>query len=70
MIVAAPSPRPPSILRQIPTVPDNFNLYGVPLRMAMDGVYEIVAVDLFCGAGGTSTGLVRAVERLEKRYGR
>lgn len=41
----------------------------IPFRMAEDGVYEIVAADLFCGAGGTSTGLVEAVEELEGEYG-
>lgn len=41
----------------------------IPFRRAADGVYEITAVDLFCGAGGTSTGLVEAVEEIEKVYG-
>jgi DNA (cytosine-5)-methyltransferase 1 len=37
----------------------------LPFRRAADGVYEVTAVDLFCGAGGTSTGLVQAVEALQ-----
>lgn len=41
---------------------------AVPFRRAADGVYEITAADLFCGAGGTSTGLVQAVEELEKAF--
>ena len=40
-----------------------------PFRRAADGVYEVTAADLFCGAGGTSTGLVEAVEELEREYG-
>jgi len=42
---------------------------SVPFRRNADGQYEITAADLFCGAGGTSTGLVLAVEELEKQYG-
>lgn len=41
----------------------------IPFRLAADGVYEVTAADLFCGAGGTSTGLVMAVEDLEREYG-
>ncbi len=41
----------------------------IPFRMAADGVYEVTAADLFCGAGGTSTGLVEAIEELEKEFG-
>lgn len=42
---------------------------ALPLRRRPDGDYELVAADLFCGAGGTSTGLVDAVEELERVYG-
>lgn len=42
---------------------------AVPFRRAADGAYEVTAADLFCGAGGTSTGLVLAVEELEREYG-
>jgi DNA (cytosine-5)-methyltransferase 1 len=44
-------------------------LKTIPFRRAEDGQYEITAADLFCGAGGTSTGLVKAVEELEAEYG-
>ena len=40
----------------------------IPFRRGPDGVYEVTAVDLFCGAGGTSTGLVQAVEEIEREY--
>jgi DNA (cytosine-5)-methyltransferase 1 len=42
---------------------------NIPFRRAADGTYEVNAADLFCGAGGTSTGLVEAVEELEQLYG-
>lgn len=42
---------------------------ATPFRRGKDGVYEVTGVDLFCGAGGTSTGFVEAVEELEKEYG-
>jgi len=42
---------------------------GIPFRRASDGQYEVTAADLFCGAGGTSTGLVLAVEEMEREYG-
>lgn len=45
------------------------NATDIPLRLAPDGVFEVVAADLFCGAGGTSTGLVEAVEEIEREYG-
>lgn len=41
----------------------------VPFRRAADGVYEVTAADLFCGAGGTSTGLVEAVEAIQAQHG-
>lgn len=41
----------------------------IPFRRLDDGSYEVTAADLFCGAGGTSTGLVLAVEELEREYG-
>ena len=42
---------------------------ALPLRRRPDGAFDLVVVDLFCGAGGTSTGLVEAVELLEKVFG-
>lgn len=44
---------------------------GLPMRRDPTGLYdyEVTAADLFCGAGGTSTGLVEAVEDLEREYG-
>lgn len=41
----------------------------IPFRRAKDGAYEVTAADLFCGAGGTSTGLVEAVQALEAAHG-
>lgn len=46
-------------------------LGGLPMRKDPTGLYdyEVTAADLFCGAGGTSTGLVEAVEELEREHG-
>ena len=41
----------------------------VPFRRDADGSYVVTAADLFCGAGGTSTGLVMAVEDMEREFG-
>lgn len=40
-----------------------------PFRRLPDGTYEVTMVDLFCGAGGTSTGAVKAVEEIEQEFG-
>ena len=41
----------------------------VPFRRDVSGHFVVTAADLFCGAGGTSTGLVLAVEEMERQYG-